>query len=242
MSKYFVVSDVHSFYREMISALTEAGFDREDPEHIFVSLGDLMDRGPSPLECLEFLNAIPLERKVLIRGNHEDLLMDCLARECALEHDIHNGTSDTVWRLAGETADVLYRRNPRLLFAAVREQATLREYVFSLVDYAEIGDYVFVHGWIPPRKGAPERDWRRGNWREARWFNGMGKWKCGALVPNKTVVCGHWHVSWGHSVLEKKGTEFGEKADFSPFIAPGIIAIDACTAYSHRVNCIVLDI
>ena len=242
MRKYFVVADIHSFYDEMIAALAEKGFDREDPDHIFVSLGDLFDRGPSPLECLAFVNVIPPERKILIRGNHEDLLMDCLARGTFLEHDVHNGTSDTVFKLAGERANMLYLRDERFLFTAVSYDPALRAYYAQLRDYAEIGDYLFVHGWIPSRKNVPEHDWHLGNWREARWFNGMEKWRQGARPEGKTVFCGHYHTSWGHFVLEKKGSEFGENADFSPFIAPGIIALDACTVLSHRVNCYVLEI
>ena len=57
----------------------------------------------------------------------------------------------------------------------------------------------------------------------------------------KTIVCGHWHSSWGHCRLEGKCSEFGKDSDFSPFYAEGIIAIDGCTAYSGRVNCIVLE-
>lgn len=38
-----------------------------------------------------------------------------------------------------------------------------------------------------------------------------------------------------------KGTEFGEDADFSPYYGPGIIAIDACTAFSGKVNCLVME-
>ena len=44
-----------------------------------------------------------------------------------------------------------------------------------------------------------------------------------------------------HSKFGGKGTEFGKDADFSPYIAPGIIALDACTAYSGIVNCIVVE-
>ena len=241
MKKYFVVADIHSFYDEMISALAEKGYDKEDPDHILVSLGDLFDRGESPLESLQFVNSIPSERKVLISGNHEDLLLDCLARESFLERDFYNGTADTVYKLAGEEGRKLAERNERFLFAVVRDDPELKKYFSELRDYAEIGDYIFVHGWLPARKNAPDHDWRLGSWREARWFNGMEKWRQGARPEGKTVVCGHYHTSWGHSVLEKNGTEFGEKADFSPFIAEGIIAIDACTAYSHRVNCIVLE-
>lgn len=57
----------------------------------------------------------------------------------------------------------------------------------------------------------------------------------------KTIVCGHWHTSYGHSKYEHKGTEFGEDADFSPYYGPGIIAIDACTAFSGKVNCLVIE-
>ena len=58
---------------------------------------------------------------------------------------------------------------------------------------------------------------------------------------NKTVVCGHYHTSYGHSIYEHKCSEFGKDADFSPFYADGIIAIDGCTAVSSKVNCIVID-
>ena len=58
---------------------------------------------------------------------------------------------------------------------------------------------------------------------------------------DKTIICGHWHTSYEHSRYEGKGSEFGEDADFSPYMAPGIIALDACTAYSGIVNCIIID-
>ena len=61
------------------------------------------------------------------------------------------------------------------------------------------------------------------------------------LESGKTVVCGHFHTSYGHSKFERKCTEFGEDADFSPFYAEGIIAIDGCTAHSGKVNCIVIE-
>ena len=51
MRKLFIVSDVHSYFNEMIQALSNAGFDRNNPNHIFVSLGDLLDRGKQSVEC-----------------------------------------------------------------------------------------------------------------------------------------------------------------------------------------------
>lgn len=40
--KYFVVSDVHSYYKELMKALNENGFDKDNPSHVFVSCGDLL--------------------------------------------------------------------------------------------------------------------------------------------------------------------------------------------------------
>lgn len=84
--------------------------------------------------------------------------------------------------------------------------------------------------------------WReadREQWNQARWFNGMDAAQ--TADENKTIVCGHWHTSYGHSKYEHKGTEFGEDADFSPYYGPGIIAIDACTAFSGKSNCLVIE-
>ena len=37
--KYFVVTDVHSFFDEMKKALDAAGFDPTNPTHYFISCG-----------------------------------------------------------------------------------------------------------------------------------------------------------------------------------------------------------
>ena len=63
-------------------------------------------------------------------------------------------------------------------------------------------------------------DWRNAgsdDWWEARWINGMDAWSQGVCEQGKTIVCGHFHCSYGHSQIEHKGSEFGEDADFEPF-------------------------
>lgn len=240
MKRYFVVTDVHSFFDEMQRALETAGYDPANPDHVFVSLGDLFDRGPKPVECLAFVNAIPKERKILIRGNHEDLLEDCLLREKFNLHDFSNGTEGTVLALSGLSSTEFHQGDCHANMAALRENKALRAYFDALVDYAEVGNYVLVHGWIPKPLGE-DGDWRDGFWHEARWLNGMQEWYAGRRVAGKTVLCGHFNASWGHAYIENRGSEYGANADFSPFRAEGIVAMDACTAYSHRMNCVVFD-
>ena len=37
MKKYFVFGDVHSFYDELMAALSEKGFDINNPNHLVIS-------------------------------------------------------------------------------------------------------------------------------------------------------------------------------------------------------------
>jgi hypothetical protein len=90
----------------------------------------------------------------------------------------------------------------------------------------------------------PVTDWRNADealWSRARWINGMEAAHHGIRVPGKTIVCGHWHCSFGHFAYEKDGSEFGRDANFSPYRAEGILALDACTAHSGKVNCVVIE-
>ena len=253
--RYYIVADVHGFYDEMHSALQDAGF-FTDTNAIFVSLGDLLDRGEHAVECLKFVNSLP--RKILIRGNHEDLIEEALQRGNLTSYDWSNGTADTLLQLSQDRKVV----DIKDLFAYAGENAEYKQYKDSLVDYYEDKRNIFVHGWIPCNCDDKNKyhsrnvnytfdsEWRNGDWTSARWINGMEAWNQGIRVPNKTIFCGHWHTSWGHRHLHNSSVEWDNpystnpthrRADFSPFIDNGIIALDACTAYSHKVNCYVLE-
>lgn len=253
MKKYFVVSDVHSFYDQMVEALNNAGFDYNNPDHILISCGDLLDRGPSPIQCLDFVNGLPDDRKILITGNHEDLLRLCIDLSKLEEHDYHNGTAMTMYQLATQSQSKDGKINTGEMFDLAKKNKKIKEYFDKLVDYAEIEDYIFVHGWIPcyasTFKGRHtysfDPEWRSGNWIIARWTNGMEAWHSGVVVRGKTIVCGHWHCSFGNSKYHNDGMEFPNRystnpehrrANFNPFIDNGIVALDACTVYSKKIN------
>lgn len=248
MPKLFCVSDIHGFYDELQAALDAAGFDKQNPDHWLISCGDNLDRGSQPRQVISFLNS--LERKVLIRGNHEDLLEKCIEREYPLTHDEHNGTRDTVYDLAGVQHSL---RN--FMAAAIQITPEVFRFTSQMVNYFETQHYVFVHGWVPLRvsdqypawyqrereyeRDATWRDAHASGWEAASWRNGI-ECALNGLTIEKTVVCGHWHCSYGHHIVD--GTpEFGDGANFNPFYADGIIAIDACTAASHKVNVVVLE-
>ena len=90
--------------------------------------------------------------------------------------------------------------------------------------------------------GEEWRDAPNSEWHKARWVNGMFAAVNGHIIPEKTVICGHWHCSYGHSKDSNgKIPEFGNGAVFEPYYSSGIIAIDACTAASGKVNVIKIE-
>lgn len=253
MKKYFVSADIHGFFDEWKAALDEKGFDVSNAEHVLVVLGDLLDRGKQPQEILNFILSIPAERTVIIRGNHEDLLVDMLGRGYPESQDIFNGTWKTVSTLTKNGKAGFYD-DPAVVCRRMRATGYF-DVLKRAVDYYELDEYVFVHGWIPiledysdfnnaeKRPHSYREDWRQASsedWKDARWLNGMAAWADGIREKGKIIVCGHYHARYGHAKLHNIGEEDGENAIDLPFIDDGIIALDACTAISGRVNVFVI--
>ena len=247
--KYYVTADVHGFYSEMRAALEKAGFFSEHEPHKLIILGDLFDRGQEAVKMQAFVSQLMAEdRVILVRGNHEDLYMDLVLQDEGrpLRHHMSNGTYDTVLQLTGYTKQEAAAK-PKEFAQAGRETLLYSEIIPAMADYFETEHYVFVHGWVPCCKNRDGtysyyENWREAGryaWDEARWINGMDA--ISTCMEKKTIVCGHWHTSYGHSKYDGNGPEFGAGADFSPYIAPGIIALDGCTAYSGMVNVIQIE-
>ena len=251
--KYFITSDVHSFFDELMVALEEKGFDVHNRDHILCICGDLFDRGNQTVELFEFIRmARAQNRLIYVRGNHEDLLFDCVndikCGKLPRDHHFHNQTVKTICQFCGQNEWIVY--DPTWRDKICETMQPILDWINkNTVDYAEIGDYVLVHGWVPCYKGLD--DFRKASmkdWMEARWDNGMEMWsypRC--RVEDKTVICGHFHCSWGWSHLRQERKEFPTKnrvdweKSFEPFVDDGIIAIDSCCAYSGKLNCIVIE-
>lgn len=251
MPKFFVVSDIHSYYTPLKKALDEKGFDPHNEDHWLVVCGDAFDRGDESYELLKYL--MQLERKVLIRGNHDDLLEECCRRGWAEWHDESNGTKKTIRDIGG------VKSFSECCEITLNKTARYRE---LLINYLETKNYIFVHGWIPceqygegydPNKPWHQymktykykSDWRKCNdveWEAARWINGIDRALDGIIEPGKTIVCGHWHCSLGHFYDNKgKTSEFKANAVWEPWYHDGCIAIDRCTAHTGEVNVLVIE-
>lgn len=249
--KYYVTADIHGFLSLFRRALEESGYYEDTDEKKLIICGDLFDRGEEAEELQDYiLDLMEKNEVILVKGNHEDCFCDLVTTDAGLpyRHHVHNGTFQTALDLTGYDTVIAGIRHYDFAEAG-RKTPYYTRIIPSMIDYYETDHYIFVHGWIPCYKykdGTFKKrsDWRdagREEWEMARWVNGMDAAKAGLTEEGKTIVCGHWHCSYGHSEFEGVGSEFGPDADFSPYYAQGIIALDACTAHSGRVNVVVLE-
>lgn len=237
--KRFVVSDIHGHYTELMEALVLAGFDSENPDHIFVSCGDLFDRGKENARVFDFVRG--LKNKVLIKGNHEDMLYDALARGSITDIDIDNSTAATIAELLGEGAIDASGQFDRTVYAG--KICELTAFIDTMLNYWEMKQYVFTHGWLPitfdgryPRVDQNWRDASEAEWKEARWLEWQQLYSVKAMLDGKIIVCGHRPAFLGHSFDPSREPDGSE-----PFYGEGMIAIDAGTIRSGRVNVLVIE-
>lgn len=274
--RYYVIADPHGFCGLLRQTLEDSGFFADPEPCKLIVCGDLMDRGDEALEMQRFMAELLQQDKLIyVRGNHEDLMEQMLVElESGQEFrrllngtpvHVHNGTWHTALLLGGMTeAEAL--EDTDTLISRVKASDYYALLMPASVDYFETKHYVFTHGYIPCRSTVGNTqyrgyksfyfnpDWRSASaedWANARWYNGM-EFACvrDLYLRDKTVVCGHFHASYGHANIEKRGPEFGHGADFTPFYGkrrndpdgpPAVIALDACTKVSGSMNCIVME-
>ena len=230
--KFFIVSDVHSFYTPMIEALNRAGFDKNNSNHWLISCGDNFDRGDESEKVRQFLLNLP--QKTLIKGNHEDLILDCCERGYPEWHDGSNGTMKTIIELG-------HAEKNGFELACEVTKTKLEPLINQMVNYFETKNYVFVHSFIP--YNTIKEEWRKAvnaEWKKARWGNPFSLCNKGLWKEDKTLVFGHWHTSkeWS-KVLHT--SEHGEDAVYDIYESKNFIGLDACTVLSNRVNVLVVE-
>lgn len=248
--KMFVCSDVHSYLEPLEQALKQAGYDPNNEDHLLVSCGDLFDRGPESEELLHYIMSI--ERKVLVKGNHDLLLDECCRGGFPYSHDKHNGTTKTIQDISKIYSAYDFAEACKMTF---NKTARYRE---LLVNYFETKNYIFVHSWIPTnvkfegdnkpwyqqgKTFAWMEDWRNANdveWEEAMWGNPFVRAEQDLNKTGKTIVFGHWHCSAGHKMLGNCVDEF-ESTIWDPCYFKNTIGIDRCTAHTGEVNVLVLE-
>jgi len=204
---YFVMSDIHSYYTAMMEALDEAGYDKNNENHVFILVGDLFDRGDETLQVYDFVRSIPKERRILVRGNHELLLRDCYRHGSYRLYDESNGTAMTLCHFCGFDPDFrakayrsmnsmeyedwkrMYERKwDEYLTKPFKCEKTedVISWIFDSgewVNFFELGKFLFVHSWVPVEdyfdQDYKQHERPKKNWRQASDEEwGKAMWGC----------------------------------------------------------------
>lgn len=200
-----IVGDIHGCYDQLIESLSLVGFDFEVDR--LISVGDLIDRGPKSYECI---NLLAEKWFYAVRGNHEEMMIDCL---------VHGEKDGGLWHGNGGQWELGHESG---------EMEKVAEYADLVMPYAiqverDDGEMVgVVHADID------SGIWKRlisdivGNkdkanllWGRSRIATGKGKNVNGVEL----VFCGHSVVSkkgeqwskgewrkWGHVLVDNNGS------------------------------------
>lgn len=133
--RLWACGDIHGCYSLLMDTLTQVGFDFEND--LLVAVGDLVDRGPQNIECVELLDQPWFTS---IRGNHEDLCINGLHSAAHKDCHISNG-GEWFYQLDKETMrDIAKKFNELPVVLEVNHQGK---------------KFGFVHGHIE------QNDWEK---------------------------------------------------------------------------------
>ena len=255
--KYFVISDVHSHYTEMMTALSGTGFDVCDSTHKIVLVGDAFDRGDESYKVLTFLKEmVEREKLIWVTGNHE---LYILKRFLEGRFPSYRDTYKTFYDIAAEFSGKMDLTDSEV-FSYCRAAGLEDLIKNNILPYYETQNYVFVHGALPSIKGEYNPDWRNtsfSSWTLPCMKNGMKSVMVDGLrVLDKTIVCGHSPAAYGNVRKDVDPTNWDDKKFdsiqrykkdgsnkelYKPYYGDGVIGIDANCYKTSFVNCIVVE-
>jgi serine/threonine protein phosphatase 1 len=154
--RVYAIGDIHgcdALFGELLEKIEKDDAARAPKQTIFVLLGDFVDRGPDSAAVVE--RAIALARNRAVRalaGNHEELfLLACEGNSSALRMFARIGGRETAMSYGMSPQDYESSDYDELArWLAEHVPQTHVDYLRSLENVIEIGDYAFVHAGIRP--------------------------------------------------------------------------------------------
>lgn len=257
--KYFVFTDIHGCYNELINSLAKEGYDNNNPEHKLIFLGDAFDKNKDDYNMYLFLkNNINNNKLIWVLGNHDLYLLKVL-----INKKINKFCYNTVLNIARGLNSKINNIDDSI--NELINDGLLKILSEDAKYYYETNDYVLAHAFIPYNKeeGLYDPDWR--NATKSEWckaINNMQGFKLAikdkVLIPDKTLVLGHIGAYYGnitkyHPEIEIDSKEFkalGNKLKrkckdnlnyFKTFTSDKIIGLDTRCFETGMVNILVID-
>lgn len=262
--KYFVFSDVHGEYDDLMAALKEAGYEQSNPTHRLISIGDAFDRGPKSNRIYDFLKR---NKAVCVKGNHdfffEEFLEKGMDGEFVLFNILHNGLGATISSFAGMNGPLNTFRagdleDMRKLI--ITSNRSMLSWLQNMPLYYETEHFIFAHAGINPVL----HNWKDTDKEYMTWDIEDSHKPC--RNTEKIVVIGHHHafrvrqnaLAEGYACSSAENFEYrisnenhdtqiisakcyGNKDENGIYRCENKIAIDGCVNLTHKVNVLVIE-
>lgn len=222
MNRTYAIGDLHGRFDLLCRAIDMIDRDAGEAGGTFIVLGDFVDRGPQSRSIIDLLMQGPQApnwRWVVLQGNHEAMMLECLDNPRILHWWIGNGGGQTLQSYGYHNGDQL---------TPLRIPGGHLEWLAALPLTYEDEHRIFVHAGVPFDKPLSEATPQTLQWMlysdsgerfdDAEYGSGEG-----AHVSGKHIVHGH-HQSAHH-----------------PLILPGRTNLDSFAWYTGRLAIGVFD-
>lgn len=165
--KAFVIGDIHGMQQAMQAMLKHW----QPEQELLIFLGDYIDRGPRSYAVINQLRQLQNEfcnQVILLRGNHEQLLLDFLKnpRKHWRLYD-RNGGMETLGQILEEDSDDIRLSNPQEVADRVTDyDPLLIPWLENLRYYYSFGKHVCVHAGVDLSR----KDWRHTRLDDYLWI------------------------------------------------------------------------
>ncbi len=173
----YAIGDVHGCLASLKNLLDKIELDRTsrpEKKSTVVFLGDLIDRGPSSREVLEFLmNYKPdWTNVVFLMGNHEEVMIEVLGGDISAMRSWFEFGGKACARSYGVDNFGQLHINPDHIMMALQRsvpKAHIR-FISGFRDAFLFGEYLFVHAGIKPKVAIEDQSPQDMRWIRARFL------------------------------------------------------------------------
>jgi serine/threonine protein phosphatase 1 len=216
----YAIADLHGRFDLLCRAIDLIEADAGETGGTFICLGDFVDRGPQSQSIIDLLMAGPQRpnwRWIVLQGNHEAMMLECLGNPGILNWWIRNGGGRTLASYGYENGDTL---TPLKI-----PQAHL-EWLRSLPITFEDDQRIFVHAGVPYDQEVSEASAQTLQWMLYPGdvdHNDAEFHADAAHVSGKHIVHGH-HQSASHPLLKPHRTNLDSFAWYTGRASIGVFS------------------
>lgn len=190
----YVIGDVHGrrdLLEVLIKAIEQDIDTAEEVRSSVIFLGDLIDRGPDSKGVIDLARTWTDYRAIrFLMGNHEEMFLDSFKDLEVLRHFLKHGGRETIMSY-GVTRKQFNSLTVEELQDLIKKLVPKehRHFIKRFEDKIEMGDYLFVHAGINPKRPMAEQRSRDMRWIREPFLNNTDR---------------HSHmIVHGHTILEE---------------------------------------